>query len=376
LHVEAGDLPGVLGGLALGVVEVRGDRDHRVGDRLAQVLLGVALELAQDARGDLLRRVLLVVDVDGPVGAHVALDRRDGAVDVRHRLTLGDLAHQDLAGLGERDHRRGGPRALRVGDDGGLATLEDGHHGVRGTEVDSYCACHVACFPRLLERVRLSLLHSTLGRPLGRGKLVGRKLRPSHSTPATAETFPDAAGVTIVAACPSRPGWPTTSCSASSPRTTRSPSPTPTPATASTWNRGTRPGRRSSSPSSGTRTGCGCRCSPTPTAPPCTPCWSRPTARSSAGSTSPTSCAARSRAGTSATGSTRATPAGASGPRRCWRWQSTHATRSACTACRPRPSRTTWPRRGCWPGPASRRSATRRATSRSPGHGRTTSCSS
>ena len=63
--VQARDLAGLLGGLALGVVEVRGDGDDGVGDRLAEVGLRVALELLQDAGADLLGVVLLAVDVVG-----------------------------------------------------------------------------------------------------------------------------------------------------------------------------------------------------------------------------------------------------------------------------------------------------------------------
>ena len=136
-HLEARDLAGLLGGLALGVVEVRGDGDDGLVDRLAEVLLGVALQLLQDAGGDLLRVVGLAVDVDRPVGAHVALDGTDRAIGVRDRLALRDFTDQHLAGLRERDD--GGCRAgaLGVGDDGGLARLQHCDHGVGGAEVDT-----------------------------------------------------------------------------------------------------------------------------------------------------------------------------------------------------------------------------------------------
>ena len=48
-------LAGVLGRLALRVVEVRGDGDDRLGDLLAEVVLGGLLQLLQDLRADLRR---------------------------------------------------------------------------------------------------------------------------------------------------------------------------------------------------------------------------------------------------------------------------------------------------------------------------------
>ena len=141
-HVQAGDLTGILGGLTLGVVEVGRAGDHRVGDRLAQVCFGVALELHQDLRGNLLRGPLLAVDLDGPVGAHVALDRADGAVDVGDGLTLGDFADQDFAGLGECDHGRGGAHAFGVHDDGGFAAFKRCDAGIRGAKIDTNCTSH------------------------------------------------------------------------------------------------------------------------------------------------------------------------------------------------------------------------------------------
>ena len=105
--LEAGDLAGLLGGGALRVVEVGGHGDDGLGDGVAEVGLGVALELHQRAGRDLLRGVRLAVDVDRPVGAHVALDRADRAIGVGDGLALGDLTDEDLAVLGEGDDRRG-----------------------------------------------------------------------------------------------------------------------------------------------------------------------------------------------------------------------------------------------------------------------------
>ena len=137
LDVQTGDLAGVLGGLTLGVGEVGGHGDDRLGHALAQIGLGVGLQLLQDHGGDLLRGVLLAVDGHLVVGAHLTLDGCDGAVGVGDGLALGHLAHHALAVLGERDHGRSGAVALCVGDDDGLAALHDRDAGICSTQVDT-----------------------------------------------------------------------------------------------------------------------------------------------------------------------------------------------------------------------------------------------
>ena len=165
LHVEARDAPRVLGGLALGVLEVRGHGDDRVGHLVAQVIFGVLLELLEGHRADLRRRVALLadLDLDVPAGpgldvvadapglgldvaepaAHEALDRVDRAVRVGYRLPPGELPHQPVpAPLVERHHRRRRPLTLGVGDDRRLTALQHRNTTVRRPQVYPYALAH------------------------------------------------------------------------------------------------------------------------------------------------------------------------------------------------------------------------------------------
>ena len=146
LDVEACDLARVLRCLTLSIVEVGGDSDDGIGDGLAEECFCVSLQLGEDARGDFLSGVLLIVNFDAPVGAHVTLDRGDCTVNVGHSLTLCDFADEDLARLGECDDGRRGAHAFCVRDDCGFTAFEDSDCGVGGTEVNTYCTCHV-CVP-------------------------------------------------------------------------------------------------------------------------------------------------------------------------------------------------------------------------------------
>ncbi|CAB4577402.1 unannotated protein [freshwater metagenome] len=73
----------------------------------------------------------------------MALDRRDGAVNVGNSLALGGLANQDVAVLGEGHHRRGGSEALGIGNDLRFTRLQHGHRAIGGSQVNSYCSTHL-----------------------------------------------------------------------------------------------------------------------------------------------------------------------------------------------------------------------------------------
>ena len=172
LHVKAGDLAGILRGLALGVVEIGRHRDDGLGDRLLQVGFGGFLHLLEDGGGNLLGGVDLAPGLDTDIAlavaghfirkaadlvlhfrvlvlmAHETLDGINGVLGVRDHLVLRRLAHETLALFGERHDGRRGACAIRIDDDMGLVALHHRDTTVRRAQVNSYDLSHICISSR------------------------------------------------------------------------------------------------------------------------------------------------------------------------------------------------------------------------------------
>ena len=165
-HFESRDLARILGRLALRIVEVGRNRNHGLRDFAAQISFGRFLQLAQDHRRNLGRRILLAADVDARVvriaadhlvghhlhffgdfviaPAHEALDRKNRVLGIGDGLALRDLPHQPLTTLGERHHGRCRAVTFLVGNYGRLSALHHRNHGVRGSQIDAYDLSHAS----------------------------------------------------------------------------------------------------------------------------------------------------------------------------------------------------------------------------------------
>ena len=117
--LETGDLAGVLGGVALGVVEISGHRDHGLGDLLTELCLGVALELGEDHGRDLRRGEGLRLSIDLHLDVGVAI----GGLDQLVRDAVLLAAALVVLAAHETLHREDG--VLRVGDGLALGGLAD-----------------------------------------------------------------------------------------------------------------------------------------------------------------------------------------------------------------------------------------------------------
>jgi len=159
-HFEARNLARVLGCLALRVVEVSGNGDHRLRHGFAQIALGGFFHLLKDEGADLRRRIILAARLDPRVAVaalddrigdefHVllghriveaaadqALHRKNRVFGVGDGLALRRLADQALAILCKGDDRRGRPRAFHIFDNLGFSAFHHRDTAVRGAEVD------------------------------------------------------------------------------------------------------------------------------------------------------------------------------------------------------------------------------------------------
>jgi hypothetical protein len=183
-HLETGDLAGILGRLALGIVEIGRHGDDRLFDLFAEMALRRLLHLLQDEGGNLRGRVFLAAGLhpgvavvaahdlvghqrlvlldDGIVEATAdqALDGEDGVLWVGHGLALRCLADQDLAVLAERDHGGRRPRAFGVFDHLCLPAFHHGDTGIGRSQIDADHLGHVR-----LRCCRVTVLLNTVRRP-------------------------------------------------------------------------------------------------------------------------------------------------------------------------------------------------------------------
>ena len=170
---EARDLAGILGGLALRIVEVGGHGDHRLGDLLAQIGLGGFLQLGEDHRRNFGRRVLLAHDVHAGVAvlpasdlvghhlhlfrdfveaaSHETFDGENRVFRIGDGLALGNLSDQALAALGERHNGRSGALTFLIRNYRRLAGFHHGYARVGRAQIDANNLSHLLkCLPRSL----------------------------------------------------------------------------------------------------------------------------------------------------------------------------------------------------------------------------------
>ncbi len=175
-NFEARDFAGVLGGLALGVVEVRRHGDDSAVHSFAKVAFGPILQLAKNERRNLRRCENFVAKLDaddtltgwidaereelklalnvGGAAAHEAFDGIDGALGLGEQSAPRRLADDDAAVGIEADNGRAKRVAVRSRNTLRLTRLriDVRDEAVGGAEVNADCASHDE--PRGLKPVR------------------------------------------------------------------------------------------------------------------------------------------------------------------------------------------------------------------------------
>ena len=142
LDIQTCNLTCILGSLTLSIVEVCGNSDNCLRYLLTQIALCICLQLLQNHSGNLLRRILLVIDGATAVGTHISLDGSDCLLSVCYSLTLCRLTHKSLTCLCKSHNGRCGSCAFCVCDNGRLTAFHNCHAAVCCSQVNTNNLTH------------------------------------------------------------------------------------------------------------------------------------------------------------------------------------------------------------------------------------------
>ena len=164
---QPGNQARILGGLSLAVVEIGGDRDHRLSDLLSQMRLGAKLEFLEDHGRDLGRRIGFVSDLDpddssllvefvrevfqfpGQIGqafTHKTFDGVNRALRVSDEMLFGRITHEQAVVSHGDDGGHQGSTVTSWNDTRSVA-LHVGNQGVGRAEVNADDSRHVRDAP-------------------------------------------------------------------------------------------------------------------------------------------------------------------------------------------------------------------------------------
>ena len=166
-NFETGNPACILGGLALGIVEIGRNGNHGLLDLFTEVGFGRFLHLLQDHGRNLRGRIALAIGLDPCIAivtlddlerhqclvlldgrvfvtaADQALHGKEGVHRIGDGLTLCGLADKALAIVRKSNHRRGRACTFGILDDLDVLAIHDGHAGIRRSKVDTNYFRHV-----------------------------------------------------------------------------------------------------------------------------------------------------------------------------------------------------------------------------------------
>ena len=124
-HFKPCDPACILGRLALRIIKISRNCDHRLIHRLAEITFCILFQLHQNIRRNFLRRITFSVNLFSPGRSHLPFHRENRAIHVRCRLALRHVTDKTLAFFRKCYYRRSSPASLCIHDHRRLPALHD-----------------------------------------------------------------------------------------------------------------------------------------------------------------------------------------------------------------------------------------------------------